>query len=154
MKREPKGSTAGAMKSTHSSINVRRDVFSLQLEVDTEEGLGGEKDEFSLIQLSVCALNGVNNPKVMRLTRMCGKMSIFILIDSGSTHNFVSEKTTSKLGCILKLVEETKVRVASGDELPCKYKCEGFEWKIQGHNFITDVYLLLLDSYDLILGTQ
>lgn len=69
-------------------------------------------------------------------------------------HNFLSEKTTLKLGCALKMIEGTKVKVANGEELQCKYKCEGSKWSLQGHKFSTNVYLLRFDHYDLILRTQ
>lgn len=44
--------------------------------------------------------------------------------------------------------------VANGKELKCKYICKDFNWRMQGQEFITDVYVLPLESYDLILGVQ
>lgn len=44
--------------------------------------------------------------------------------------------------------------VANGHQLPCASMCEGFEWKAQGQVFKVDAYVLSLENYDLILGTQ
>ena len=42
-----------------------------------------------------------------------------------------------------------KVIVANGQVLGCTMVCLDFTWKMQGHEFSADVYLLPLDNYDL-----
>lgn len=76
------------------------------------------------------------------------------MVDSGSTHNFLNKETALKLGCFLKPLGRTRVLVANGHQLPCASMCEGFEWKAQGQVFKVDAYVLSLENYDLILGTQ
>ena len=81
-------------------------------------------------------------------------MPLLVLIDSGSTHNFLSTNLAKKLNCPLQAVMSVKVTVANGADLHCTACCPGFTWKMQGHDFCADVYLIPLDNYDLILGTQ
>lgn len=82
------------------------------------------------MQLSLNALSRANSSRVMRMKGICGNKPLFILVNSGSTHNFLSEEIASKLGCFLKEVEGTSVRVASGVAVQCSMMCKGFECKV------------------------
>ena len=50
-------------------------------------------------QISLNALAGVNTFHTMRVKGHVGKQVIHILVDSGSTHNFVDIQCAEKLGC-------------------------------------------------------
>lgn len=89
--------------------------------------------------------------RVKKLRAFYEKRPLFILVDSDSTHNFFSEKIV-ELGCKLKAVEGAKIVVANDRELRFSHACERFQWKVQGHHFIVDVFILPLDNYGLILG--
>ncbi|KAJ0800601.1 putative nucleotidyltransferase, Ribonuclease H [Helianthus annuus] len=90
----------------------------------------------------------------MRVVGTIGTRQIQILIDSGSTHNFVSSRLAEKLNCPTRKVSLMKVIVANGKELDCTLLCPGFQWLMQGVWFKTDVLLLPLDNYDMVLGIQ
>lgn len=76
----------------------QKQLYTLELQADTgdEEELpmetkgDKEREGPSLMQLSVQALNGAVGPRIMRLEGSYGKWSLFILVDFGSTHNFLS----------------------------------------------------------------
>ena len=103
-------------------------------------------------QLSIHALDGTYNFQTIRLIGSVGKKILYILIDSGSTHNFIDIRTASRLGCIMDSVNELKVTTANGSELRCKEICRKFVWKMQGQVFEAKVLALPLDNYDLVLG--
>ena len=77
-------------------------------------------------QLSIHALEGTYNYQTMRLKGSVGRKGICILIDSGSTHNFLDARMSVKLGCIMEVIPELKVSAANGNELSCKETCKGF----------------------------
>ena len=104
--------------------------------------------------LSLHALDGSFNFQTIRLRGSIGKKKLCILIDTGSTHNFISSAMAIKLGCILEIIPELKVSAANGEELTCKEICKGFTWSMQGQSFVTDVLSLPLGNYDLVLGIQ
>ncbi|KAJ0555261.1 putative nucleotidyltransferase, Ribonuclease H [Helianthus annuus] len=126
---------------------------------DDSEFKGMEQD-FSEVQtegeaqLSVYAMTGVTSFSTMRVVGTIGTRQIHILIDSGSTHNFVSSKLASKLNCHTREVTLMKVLVANGKELDCSQLCQDFQWLMQGVWFKTDVLILPLDNYDMVLGIQ
>ncbi|RVW97594.1 Transposon Ty3-G Gag-Pol polyprotein [Vitis vinifera] len=75
-------------------------------------------------------------------------------LDSGSSHNFLSSKVAKRVDCCWQKARGIRVTVANGQELHCTALCSDFRWRMQGQEFIAEVYVLPLETYDLILGTQ
>jgi len=61
----------------------------VELEEEMEEEEGGE--------ISMHALEGHASGRVLKVRGTTGKRSLVVLIDSGSTHSFLDEETTSTL---------------------------------------------------------
>ena len=104
--------------------------------------------------MSLHAMWGTGSNQTMMIKGMCGKRRLHVLIDTRSTYNFLNEQLAKKLQCPISKVNGIWVEVANGQELKCDAICVGFKWKMQQQNFQADVYLLPLQSYDLILGIQ
>ncbi|XP_042059609.1 uncharacterized protein LOC121804134 [Salvia splendens] len=124
---------------------------SIEAEIQDEEI---NDDENPLI--SIHAINGSPSRgfRTMRVTGRVGKKAIHILIDSGSTHNFLDLLLAKKLGLQLTQVNPVMVDVADGNRLECKSMCKGMHWLLRGTPFVTDVLLLPLGSCDMVLGIQ
>jgi len=121
------------------------------------EEVGDEQEPFMEEmepQISMNAMCGNTGFQTMRINGHVGKKTIHILIDSGSTHNFLDVNSAKKLGCKLEPLAEQPVTIAGGNKLPCHYVCKGFRWWLHGTEFKSDVYLLPLGSCDLVLGVQ
>ena len=80
------------------------------------------------------------------------KRPLHILIDSGSTHNFLDVEVAKKLGCKTTSINPMRVDVANGSSLSCVAACKGLNWTLQGTQFHTDVLLLPLGNCDMVLG--
>ena len=92
--------------------------------------------------------------QTIRVTGYVEKKVIQILIDSGSTHNFMDVRLAQRMGCKMETIHLQSVSVADGSELRCDYICKNFKWRFQGANFCTDVLLIPLGSCDMVLGVQ
>lgn len=104
--------------------------------------------------ISAHALDGYDVFETLRITGLCGRKSVNILMDTGSTHNFMDVEVAKRLGCYLLDRAPMTVKVADGGKLKCTQMVRGFEWKIKGVTFITDVYRMPLGGCDLVLGVQ
>lgn len=69
------------------------------------------------LQLSLHALWGKEGPQIMRIRGSCKKRPLRILIDTGSTHNFSSNKVARRIKGEKKLVTPRAVEVANGQVL-------------------------------------
>jgi len=84
-----------------------------QEEGDTKEGgMTKPLEEQPLISLQ--ALQGMNSFQTMRVEGKVGFQALHILVDSGSTHNFLDLNTAKKLRCELMKIPPLMVAVANG----------------------------------------
>jgi len=135
--------------------------------IDSEDIADGKNDlseleqksmGFEMIETEPCislqAINRVQGFQTMRVMGYVGNKAIQILIDSGSTHNFVDVRLAQRMGCKMEPVKLQSISVADGSELRCDYICKTFNWRLQGNDFYTDVLLIPLKSCDMVLGVQ
>jgi len=91
------------------------DFEEVMVEDDGAEWKGeelGSSDSTSCIL--VIALNGDHGFQTMEVTRFYGKKALYILIDSGSTHNFLDTRLARKLGCRLESIGSQVITVDGG----------------------------------------
>jgi len=79
---------------------------------------------------------------------------VSILIDGGSTHNFVHHRVVMSVGLTMTMTSPLRVTVGNGDELQCQQMCSNVEVTIQQHPFIIDFHVLPICGADLVLGVQ
>ncbi|KAF2282263.1 hypothetical protein GH714_043906 [Hevea brasiliensis] len=106
--------------------------LSQENEEDEEnEDKGVEGEMASDMQLSLNAMWGTQGTQIMRIKGECGKRILHVLVDTGSTHNFLSTKMASKLKCELQKAAGISVEVANGQQLQCEGFCKNFTWSMQ-----------------------
>lgn len=106
------------------------------------------------IKVSIHALMGSKSTKSLKIQGKLQGRDLSILFDSGSTHNFLSLGLAKKLQLRLKPCSLIQVTVANGENLLCSSLVENLEWSMAGECFETDVHVLPLGGYDLILGVE
>lgn len=104
--------------------------------------------------ISMSALSGSPNYHTMRVKAVTKGNPIHILIDSGSTHNFLDIHLAKKLGCELETTTAQSITVADDNHLLCQSICRSFTWVIAGQEITADVMLIPLESCDMVLGVQ
>lgn len=73
-------------------------------------------------QISFNAMSGHLAPETLRVTGQVGGQEVVILIDGGSTHNFVQSKVVRYLNLTAQPTKQLSVMVRNGSELTCP-KC-------------------------------
>lgn len=111
-----------------------------------------ESDEDSLVVLSQEAVNGTEGPRTMRLWGMIEDKEVLILVVSGSTSSFLNSHTALLLKQKLEKIDQVKVKVANGQIMSCTKQLPNCNWWVQGHSFHTNLRVLELGCYDMILG--
>lgn len=62
----------------------------------------------------------------MRMIGHYGKTKLHILVDPGSTRNFLDINIANQIRCKLDATRPMSVKAATGDTLLTKYKCSAF----------------------------
>ncbi|KAG7559778.1 Aspartic peptidase domain superfamily [Arabidopsis thaliana x Arabidopsis arenosa] len=105
-------------------------------------------------QASVSAVAGVPGYSTMKVRGIHNKRVLFVLLDSGSTHNFMDPKAAECLGVKQKPAGMTRVSVADGSQLQVLGKVDQFKWEFQGTPFQADFMIIPLGGCDVVLGVQ
>ena len=77
---------------------------------------------------------------------------MLILVDSVSSHSFVSSAFLQNVGLSATPVVAKKVKLANGDILISDKMISGLKWWSNGHTLVTDMHVLDMPTYDAILG--
>jgi 5S rRNA maturation endonuclease (ribonuclease M5) len=108
--------------------------------------------EEELLALSYCAAARIQGKKTMRLRGIINNHEVLILIDSGSSGTFVSDKLVRELKLKTFRVPQSQVSVADGSKMLSDSAVQDLTWFAQGHEFQSDARVLSLGCYDIILG--
>lgn len=87
-------------------------------------------------QLRLHALSGDHVADTFRVVGWIGPQTVHILMDGGSTHNFVQENNSKTLGLTFDPIDPFQVLVGSGQELHYTHVCNGVSIVIQNHTFL------------------
>ncbi|KAG6531914.1 hypothetical protein ZIOFF_005750 [Zingiber officinale] len=121
-------------------------------EGETQDNINEVQDDSMAI--SVHALEGLQTPQTMKVKGFIKKQPVMILIDSGSTNNFLDSTLARRLKQKIERASTFDVKVTDGRSLTSPGKCEGIKIFLPNYELITDLCLLPLDGCDVILGAQ
>ena len=136
------------------------------MEVDLDADLEGESDGSNSqlesqpavleqsAEITLYALLGSPSPGTMRVLGRINHQELIILIDKGSTHNFLDTSMWILLKLPLSIKDSFDVKIAGGAVLKTKGACHGVGIRIQGQEFFMDLNVLSLGGCDVVLGTQ
>ncbi|RWW70214.1 hypothetical protein BHE74_00022110 [Ensete ventricosum] len=102
----------------------------------------------------VHAMAGYSNPQMMKVGRLLKQQPITILIDKGSTNNFLNGKVAT---CLVLQVEDCNkfdVKVAEGRIFNCDQRCPRVKLLLQDQEVVIDFFLPPIDDYEAILGIE
>jgi hypothetical protein len=103
-------------------------------------------------QLSLNVVAGTDTGETMKLRALVGNQVMILLIDSGSTHTFVTRSFATRAGCTISPAPTVPVKIANGQLMESNSQVLGLQWWTQGHTFLTDMRILDLGAYDAVLG--
>ena len=140
-----------------------RQVMLLQLEDDEElqpdrnqatieEGEeGGNVTETH--HLSLNAMKGSNGVGTIRFTGQVGSIRVKILVDGGSSDNFIQPRVAQVLKLPIEPAPNLRVLVGNGQTLQAEGMIQQLPLHIQGQEVKVPVYLLQISGADVILGS-
>ncbi|XP_020267063.1 uncharacterized protein LOC109842623 [Asparagus officinalis] len=132
----------------------------------TEEDFGEEEEGDSKVMelveslvrgapsISVHALNGITASHIIRVVGYYKNQVVNILIDSGSTHNFINTKLVKKLGITVTESSNFEVLVASGELIKGGGVCPGVALDCQGVNIQVNLLVMPMGGSQVVLGAD
>jgi hypothetical protein len=122
------------------------------LEMDSDETMEDTFVDDTAAQISLNALSGVTNAKTMQLPLTLAKQDVNALVDSGSTHYFIADRTAQRLSLHFLPRKGMTMGVANGERLPCSGVCSSLPITIKGEAFNIDFFIIALEGHEVVLG--
>ena len=112
-----------------------------------------DKEEINLT-ISCNTLAGITTPKTIKIGGQIKKKEVIVLIDSGSTHNFIHCKATKELNCFLYPTSECQVMVANGGTINYSGKCHNIKLSMGEYVLTSPMLSIPMGGVDVVLGVQ
>ncbi len=103
---------------------------------------------------SLHAVAGVPRGGTLQIAVTIGGAPLVALLDSGSTHNFISASAAPRTRLPVESRPRLTAVVANGERVACPGVIRAAPVVIDGTNFDIDLFVMPLAGYDLVLGTQ
>jgi len=141
-------------KFTKDHACMKKGLYLMELDDDTpvEDAAVKESSTTDDVEISIHALTGIKTADTMHLTTSVAGTSIRALVDSGSTHSFITADTARRLGLQPALCPSLTVGVANGERVPSAGVCAAVPVTIGTEEFHIDLFVLPLPDYELVLG--
>ncbi|KAJ1381359.1 Retrotransposon gag domain [Sesbania bispinosa] len=104
--------------------------------------------------ISLHAISGVRESHTMQLQAKVSGVNVLVLVDSGSTHNFLHEGLIPSLGLEVLKRSGLQVYVANGERVPSMGICRSVSFMVANDIFQADFYTIPLEGFDVILGVK
>ena len=139
---------------------VQTSMFEVEVcseEMQVEECIGSDVPSAlinSTAEITLYALLGSLSPGTIRVLGCINHQVLVILIDTGSTHNFLDTSIWMLLKLAIAVEDSFEVKVANGALVQTRVACHAVQLKLQGQTFLMDLNVLSLRGCDVVLGTQ
>jgi hypothetical protein len=134
------------------SLHVLEEFMELLPDEATSEPSFDESSDGKVFSLCQAVAVEVQGRKTIKIIGLVDSQEILILIDSGSSSSFLSEKTAVALNYAITSAPPIQITVANGEKLQSHQQVLNFTWWTQDHTFFIDVRILPLPYYDMVLG--
>jgi hypothetical protein len=121
-------------------------------EAENEQSSLQEDSGEDFMFLSVNAVLGTEAPQTVKLLASIFTKKVIMLVDSGSSSSFISDRLANSHPNLIPLPTPVQVRVANGQVISCTHELPQCKVQLQGHCFYIDLKVLPLNWYDIILG--
>jgi hypothetical protein len=137
-------------------------LFYIDCEEEEEEEQEPSQDENveaisyeDLNPMILCnALARISTLQTLKIEGYIKKKKVIVLIDSGSTHNFIHYKLAKALNCFVYPVPKFQVMIADGGTINFSRKCNKINITIREYVMNSPVIYIPMCGVDVVLGIQ
>jgi len=104
--------------------------------------------------ISYNALSRITTPQTMKVKGFFKKCPLIVLLDSGSTHNFIDPWVAKATDCYIHPTKTFEVMVGNEGKIACKGTCHNVKLSMGHYTLKSDMYTLPLGGCDIVLGVQ
>jgi hypothetical protein len=145
--------------------NIFMAIFEDISEEDVETPLMSESPESTNITppsdppkvelfISLNALTGFSIPQTLNLIGYIKHRKVIILVDSGSTHNFIHRHIDQETHCYIHAINNFQIMIANGGSMKCGGRCENVCLQIGDYHLKSHMFVIDMGGCDIVLGAD
>jgi hypothetical protein len=104
--------------------------------------------------LYVAAMTGISQPQTLKVYGYVNKTKVTVLIDSGSSHNFIDTKIARQLNIFIHPTSEFQFSIPRNKTTSCDGKCHKVEVSMSDYKLKSPMYAMPIGGVDIVLGAQ
>jgi hypothetical protein len=104
--------------------------------------------------ISLNALTGFSAPQTLKLIGYIKHRKVIILVDSGSTHNFIHRRIAQETHCYIHVVNNFQIMIANGGSMKCGGRCENVHLQIGDYHLKSHMFSIDMGGCDIVLGAD
>ncbi|KAA3484915.1 Integrase, catalytic core [Gossypium australe] len=133
---------------------VKSQLYQLFLDSTSDDESPQDDEVAKTPVLLLHALQGSHGLQTMRIAAHIGNIPVIMLVDTSSTHNFISSKLVRQLSWTVKQVGRLKVTIEDGRCLISRGTCQSVPYSLQWLHFSTNFLVLPIKGHHLVLRIQ
>jgi hypothetical protein len=104
--------------------------------------------------ISLNALTSFSAPQTLNLIGYIKHQKVIILVDSGSTHNFIHRLIAQEPHCYIHTVNNFQIMIANGGSMKCGGHCENVCLQIGDYHLKSHMFAIDMGGCDIVLGAN
>jgi hypothetical protein len=104
--------------------------------------------------ISLNAFTGFSTPQTLKLIGYIKHQKVIILVNSGSTHNFIHRRIAQETHCYIHAVNNFKIMIANGGSMKCGGCCENVCLQIGDYHLKSHMFSINMGGCDIVLGVD
>jgi hypothetical protein len=104
--------------------------------------------------ISLNALTGFFAPQTLKLISYIKHRKVIILVDSGSTHNFIHHRIAQETHCYIHAVNNFQIMIANGGSMKCGGRCDNVRLQIGDYHLKYHMFAIDMGGCDIVLGAN
>jgi hypothetical protein len=104
--------------------------------------------------ISLNALTSFSTPQTLKLIGYIKHRKVIILVDSGSTHNFIHRHIAQETHCYIHAVNNFQIMIANGGSMKCGGCCENVCLQIGDYHLKSHMFSIDMGGCDIVLGAD
>jgi hypothetical protein len=104
--------------------------------------------------ISLNSLTGFSAPQTLKLIGYIKHRKVIILVDSGSTRNFIHRYIVQENHCYIHAINNFQIMIANGGLMKCGGRCENVRLQIGDYHLKSHMFAIDMGGYDIVLGAD
>jgi hypothetical protein len=104
--------------------------------------------------ISLNALTGFSPPQTLNLIGYIKHRKVIILVDSGSTHNFIHHCISQETHCYIHAINNFQIMITNGGSMKCGGRCENVHLQIGDYHLKSHMFSIDMGGCDIVLGAD